>query len=114
MMPSMKFILVALLASCTTAQRSAAGHAIIECSKQQAGPIVDELARLARMAIIAGHVDWQALEDAAFAAGETIGGCAYLAFTRAMTTSSAPTLLPDPGAASLARLSARFGGVEWK
>lgn len=114
------FLLLAFASctSCTADQRatvSKAGHAVVDCAKVEAGPVAREVGVLAAHAIEAGHVDWPALEDLAFSAGKEIGGCAYVAFTRAMSsTSSAPSILPDPAAVSMARLSHRFGDVEWQ
>jgi hypothetical protein len=117
-----------LQSSCATVRAApgAAHVAVVECAKKDAAPILAlavELATQAALAVIgAGHIDWDALEHAAYEQGETTGGCAFKRFVAELSKAPAPqarglVALPDPtaeGQAALARLSTRFGGVTWQ
>jgi hypothetical protein len=114
-----------LQSGCSTLKAAppAAGHAIVDCAKADALPILTLVAQLgvsaALQALELGKIDWSAIEAAAAARGAVVGGCAADRFVAEMSAKQAatPGLLaagPDPGEAMLARLRARWGGVEWR
>jgi hypothetical protein len=110
--------------SCATAKAAptVAGHAIVDCAKADAAGIFVLLAQLGAEAVQSAldtdAIDWPAIEASAWAHGKIIGGCAASQFVAALS-SKQPAVqglvaAPDPGREALARLSARWGGVEWR
>jgi len=99
-----------------------AGHAIVDCAKVDALPILTLVAQLGIQAALQvldlGKIAWPDIEATAWAEGKVVGGCAADRFVAAMSKAPVtPGLLatgPAPGEAMLARLSARWGGVEWR
>jgi len=130
-------LLVAVLALAGSSQLSCATvkplvtnakTAVVDCVHADQGPIEALLGELAWDGIEAaaklGAPDWNALVAAAEARGVVIGGCAFVAFTRASRPASSlgvavsavatPPPAPDPAAAALERLRAAFGGARWQ
>jgi len=107
---------VALQPACSGAQRTAAGHAVVDCAKADALPILVLVATWGVQSVRDGHINWQAVEAGAIAHGELIGGCAVDRFVAETTPKPTMSVLPgaDPGAAVLARLRTRWGVVEWR
>lgn len=114
---------LALQPACAAAKAApkVAGHALVDCGKQDLPAILAVGIQLGVQALESvlklGHVDWPGLEEAAWAHGQTIGGCAFNELVAKMQ-SVAPVnhgvlAAADPAGDALARLSARFGGVEW-
>jgi hypothetical protein len=122
-----------LTSSCATAPNAAviaaipgaAKQAVVACGKEAEAPAKELLQELGTQAIAQllrlGRIDWDALEERAWAQGLVTGGCAYTEFTRAIAAAaassevSARTLVAevDPALASLERFRARAGGVRW-
>lgn len=124
---------VAMTAGCATVKAvpAAAGHAIVDCAKAEALPILELVATLGAEALGSalgtGKIDWDGLKGVAKAKGISVGGCAFAAFVAAL---SKPKTTPeaDPGAvlrvggptlaadaqAALEQLRGDWGGVEWK
>lgn len=125
-------VLIALLlggmatqVSCATVKATAvaAGRAIIECAKEDvraeiAGITAQLGAEAATSAIDRGAIGWPELEAAAWSNGKIVGGCALAEFVGAWSTKHPDVqglvAATDPGREALARLSARWGGVEWR
>ena len=114
---------LALQPACAAAKAvpKVAGHALVECGKQDLPGILAVGIQLGvqalQSALKLGHVDWPGLEESAWAHGQTIGGCAFNEFVAKMESAqpvnNGVLAAPDPAGDALARLSARFGGVEW-
>jgi hypothetical protein len=120
---------MAVLPACATVKRDAAAAkvAIVECAKQDAGPILQLLGKIAAQALtsqINGQViDWPAIEGSALVRGKIVGGCALTRFVAELAAApkaevAARGLLapPDPvadGRALLAKWSKEEGGMTW-
>lgn len=112
-----------LAISCTKTKpyTDSAGHAVIDCGKQDLTAIAALAADLGARAALAGHVDWDAIETAAKGAGLGVGSCALAEFLRAIRKQPLPQVaamtggpVPDLvalGQAALARVS---GGASVK
>jgi hypothetical protein len=110
--------------SCATVKAAppAAGHAIVDCAKADVTGIVLLLAQLGAEAVQSAletdAIDWTAIEASAWAHGKVIGGCAASQFVAALAAKQPDVqgllAATDPGREALARLSARWGGVEWR
>ena len=104
---------------CAASKRvaGAAGHAVIDCAKQDAPAIIAGVAHFGARAVIDGRIDWDAIETAAKGAGLGVGSCAVAAFLQALKQQPSTQVAarggpPDviaQGQAVLARVS---GGAE--
>ncbi len=121
---AMLLIVVAMQPACaiTKSSVSEVGHVIVECTKADSpriiATVVDLGVQAALSAIDEAMIDWSALETSAWAQGKEVGGCALATFVAALNEKAPATqgllAMPDHGQEALARLSARWGGVEWR
>lgn len=64
---------------CTAAQRTATGHAVIDCTAANGAAIGDTATSMRGSCLTpAGATDWGCVKSKAIAAGLAIGGCAFL------------------------------------
>lgn len=87
-----------------------AGRAVIDCVKADQSEIGAALLKLA------ASPSWNAIESAAIALGETIGGCALVELIDRHIGPKDTTRIVGgtSGPATLERVRASFGGVTWQ
>lgn len=101
--------------ACTAAQRTATGHAVVDCTAANAAAIGSTAAAMRAEkpdgCAVAGVTDWSCVEGRAIAAGLTIGGCAFLEVVTAdkAPAAAAPTG-PRPGRAAFESYRASVTG----
>jgi len=132
-LPAAKFtaiMLVALAAGCAHATPivDAAGHAIVDCTKQDASAVLVVALELvgdaAQSVVGTGPVDWNKLVADAEHEGSAVGQCAFAEFWAALhppavvtpdvNVARAAVAPTEPSRAALEKLRTHAGGVTWQ
>ena len=93
--------------ACTPAQRTTAGHAVVDCTAGNAGAIGGTLASMKADKVSGGcwtaatetapaTTDWTCVRGKAISAGLQVGGCAFLELVSAATTARVSSATGEP------------------